>query len=416
MGWKLIIHSFLRDFRRKTVAISAVALATALATFLLHWSLSFGDKIQSELRAYGANIIVIPADELSAVQDPETETAIPSAQKYLRLEDVSKLERIFWRNQILAKSPLLREKVQYRDAEVYLVGAYVQDAVSIESFRKAAPYLSIQGNWPQNADEALAGIDYARKFGLKIGDSISLTYRGQPKVYKLTGIQKSGGDEDHEFLADLNSVQSFVQRPQRISRLLISAMVTPPNSLYYQYQRNPQSLSRKDLERYSCTPYAVSIARDIQEVIPNSEVRIVRRITQAEEKIAGKVNWLIGLVTLAALIAASLTTTSTTTGLILDRRKELALMKAIGSQNLFIATYILGEILLLGVIGSVLGFGAGSLFSLGLSRTIFKTGLELKWIVLPLVSLIGAVIVFCGSLWPLRLATRVEPAQALKDL
>lgn len=416
MGWKLIIHSFRRDFRKKAVAISAVALATALATFLLHWSLSFGDKVQSELRAYGANIVVIPTDELSAVQNYDPETAIASAQKYLRSEDVSKLDRIFWRNQILARSPMLTVKVQYQDSEVILVGAKVQDAVSIESLRKAAPYLSVQGNWPQNDDQAVIGIESARKFGLKIDDSISLTYRGHSKVYRLTGILRSGGDEDHEFLADLSSVQSFVQGPQRISRLLISAMVTPPNTLYYRYQRNPRSLNRKDLERFSCTPYATSIARDIQEAIPSSEVRIVRRITQAEEKIAGKVNWLIGLVTLAALVAASLTTTSTTTGLILERRKELALMKAIGSQNLFIAIYILAEILLLGAIGSVLGFGAGSLLSLGLSRTIFKTGLEIKWIVLPLVSLIGAVIVLCGSLWPLRLATTVEPAHALKDL
>jgi putative ABC transport system permease protein len=91
-------------------------------------------------------------------------------------------------------------------------------------------------------------------------------------------------------------------------------------------------------------------------------------------------------------------------------------MKAIGSQNAFLLTYLFIEVLIVGILGSIIGFAAGSFLSTGLSKAIFDSSMELKWAVLPLVGTIGVLIILGGSLWPLRQAITLEPAQALKDL
>lgn len=416
MWLKLIVHSLRRDFRRKTVALFAVMLATCLATFLLHWSLSLGDKIQTELRAFGANILLVPEGEAIQLAEVEVNLGPVMQGKYLSAADVQKLTNIFWRNQITALAPLLQREVNLQGSSVLVTGTEFGKEDPKEDYRKVSPFVSVEGRWPQTKDEAAIGVVLADKYNLKSGAKVSLAVGGEEESFEVVGIVEAGGPEDRQIFIELSSAQALLALPGKMNQLLVSAVVTAPNRLYQKYQRNPNALTPREMERYSCTPYITSIAKDIQESIPGSEARIVRRINQSEEKIASKVNWLMALVTLAGLIAASLTTTSTTTGMVLERKKELALMKAIGSQNLFIAFYVFAEILLIGTFGCVAGFALGSLLSIGLSRTLFESAFELKWIVLPLVWMIGAAIVFCGSLWPLRQAIRLEPAQVLKDL
>lgn len=416
MWLKLILHSLRRDFRKKTVALFAVMLATCLATFLLHWSLSLGDKIQTELRAFGANILLVPEGETINLAEGDVNLGPVMQGKYLNAADLAKLRSIFWGNQITALAPLLQREVTFQGSSILVTGTEFGKADAKIDYRKVSPYLSIRGRWPQTKEEAVIGVALAGKYKLKPGDKFSLPLNGGERSFEVVGIVESGGAEDRQIFLELSSAQALLGLPGKMNQLLVSALVTAPNRLYQKYQRNPNALTPREMERYSCTPYITSIAKDVQEAIPGSEARIVRRINQSEEKIASKVNWLMALVTLAGLIAASLTTTSTTTGMVLERKKELALMKAIGSQNLFIAFYIFAEILLIGTIGCVAGFALGSLLSIGLSRTLFESAFELKWIVLPLVWIIGTAIVFCGSLWPLRQAIGLEPAQVLKDL
>lgn len=413
---KLIVHSFRRDLRKKAVAMAAVALATCLATFLLNWSFNLGDKIQKDLRAYGANILILPQGEsLQYSESTEIPTKIESNQ-YLQTAELKKIDTIFWKNQIAGLAPILPVPVQSKGSNLVLVGTEFGNQNPKMDLRKAAPYLLVDGSWPKADDQAVAGATLALRFGWKQGSEVSIASNGKSKVFLLSGIVHSGGAEEEQLIAPLNSVQELTNSSGKFKQLLVSALVTPQNQLYQKYQRNPSTLTPQEFERFSCTPYVTSVAQDIAKVFNGAESRIVRRVSQSEEKISHKMNWLMFLVTLAALIASSLTMTSTTTAMILERRKELALMKAIGSQNAFLLTYLFIEVLILGILGSIIGFAVGSFLSTGLSKAIFDSSMELKWAVLPLVGTIGVLIILCGSLWPLRQAITLEPAQALKDL
>jgi putative ABC transport system permease protein len=416
MWWKLVFNSFRRDRKRKVVAVSAVALATCLATFLLNWSLNLGDKIQNELRAFGSNIIIVPQGEALPIIAGNSEAGTISSDRFLNMEELSGIKNIFWKNQILAVAPLLPQPVQYNGYSLILVGTEFGEKEANQSLLKVAPYLEIRGRWPSSEFDLVAGSRLADQFGWSKDQTVELKYSGNSQTFQITGIVSSGGVEEKQLFARLDTVQNFTGLANQFKQLHVSALVKPPNQLYYKHQRNPDSLTPQEAERFSCTPYASQVAHDIAKVFQGGEPRIVKQVAQAEEKFVRKINWLMMLVSLAGLFAASLTMTSTTTAMILERRKELALMKAVGSSNGFLFLYLFGEILILGTAGSLIGYAIGSLLSVSLSRTLFASVFEVKFILLPVVAAIGVFIILCGSLWPLRQAAALDPAVALRDL
>ncbi len=412
MWWNLIFNSFRRDPRKKAIAISAVALATCLATFLLNWSLNLGDKIQRDLRAYGANIVITPQGDSLPLVVGNTEAGFAASDRFLNTSDIVKTRKIFWTNQIVAFAPMLPWRINVWEHPVTIVGTEFGERSSQSSFPKTAPYLSLTGRWPASSEEVVVGRALAERFKVRAGNTIQANQR----PYRVVGVVQSGGQEDQQIFARLDTVQNLSGHEGQFKQLLVSAMVTSENPLYWKYQHNPGALSPKEQERYYCTPYITSIAEDISKAFSGSEARILRQISRGEEKISSKVNWLMLLVTLAALVASSLTMTSTTTAMILERRKELSLMKALGSRNSFIVGYLFTEILLLGIVGSIAGYGLGSFLSVALSQSIFQDHLQLKGIVFPIVGCVGILIICCGSVWPLRRAIALDPAVALKDL
>lgn len=416
MWAKLIFNSFWRDIRKKAVAVAAVALATSLATFLLNWSFNLGDKIQRDLRAYGANILITPRGERLPFSIGGSEYGALPSDAYLKLSDMDGLKTIFWRNQIVAMAPLLPQPVEYGSDTVTLLGAEFGERDARSDLRRAAPYLAVEGHWPQSASDVVAGKKLVEKYGWKNGQKITLRAGDVSQQFRINGIVTSGGAEDQQLIATLASVESFTRHDGEFKQLLVSALISPPNQLYKKHQLDPNSLTPQEEERFSCTPFMNNVTSDITSSFSGSEARVVRQISQTEEKISRKVNWLMLLVTLAALVAASLTMTSTTTAMILERKKELALMKAIGSHNGFILFYLFSEILLLGAFGSIAGYAIGSSISVLMSRLFFDSPLEIKWVVLPVVAFVGVLIILCGSIWPLRQATALQPSVALKDL
>jgi putative ABC transport system permease protein len=415
MWGKLIVHSFRRDAQKKWIAFFAVVLATGLATFLLNWSLNLGDRFNRDLRSYGANILITPVGESLALAGGALNFEQLDGLAYLKYSELPNLQKSFWKNQIVAYVPLLPQQVHWQDGNVVLVGTEFGQRDPLSSFPRIMPTIALAGKWPRSENDAVVGRELAQRFGWKVGDEIALN-SVTAQSYRITGILQSGGAEDHEIFADIRTVQQMTNHPDSYKQLLVSAMVSAEDQLYRQFQQNPKSLSPSDLERYSCRPYITSVAQDLSKTLSDSEARILRQISKADEKTSARVNWLMFLVTLAGLSASSLTMASTTTAMILQRRKELALMKAIGSSPFFIVLYLLSELLILAIAGSLAGYGLGTILSTALSRTIFQSSFDIKWIVLPLVGFIGFLIIVCGSSWPLRRALALDPAEALKDL
>ena len=88
-----------------------------------------------------------------------------------------------------------------------------------------------------------------------------------------------------------------------IGKLYVSALTKPEDDFA---RRDPKTMNPDELERWSCASYVSSIAYSIKQVLPGSDVRVVRRVADGEGRILSRVQMLLWLVTLAALLAAAL--------------------------------------------------------------------------------------------------------------
>ncbi len=66
-----------------------------------------GDKINRELRSYGANLVVTPQEDTLDVKIGGVDLKPPSDGAYLNEADLPKIKGMFWRNNILGFAPML---------------------------------------------------------------------------------------------------------------------------------------------------------------------------------------------------------------------------------------------------------------------------------------------------------------------
>ncbi|MFF9626859.1 ABC transporter permease [Streptomyces griseosporeus] len=108
--------------------------------------------------------------------------------------------------------------------------------------------------------------------------------------------------------------------------------------------------------------------------------------------------------------------------LVAQRTREIGLMRAIGSSRKQVNRSVLAEALLLGVVGSVLGVGAGVGLAIGLMKLMGQMGMHLStddltvaWTTPTVGLLLGVVVTVLAAYLPARRAGKVSPMAALRD-
>jgi putative ABC transport system permease protein len=99
---------------------------------------------------------------------------------------------------------------------------------------------------------------------------------------------------------------------------------------------------------------------------------------------------------------------------VMERRREIGLKKALGAENGRVAREFLAEGLMLGVLGGLIGSFCGLLFARLVSYSVFGRGLTPELHLVPITVLASALVTIVSSLWPVRKAVDVEPALVLK--
>jgi putative ABC transport system permease protein len=134
---------------------------------------------------------------------------------------------------------------------------------------------------------------------------------------------------------------------------------------------------------------------------------------ETEGRILARLNGLMMASAIAALLTAALGMLSTIATTLLERRREIGLLKALGAEDVTIAALFAGEGLFLGLIGGLAGWIFGELLGWGLALAIFGRPLQVSTATLP-VALAGSIgIVLLATLFPVRAALRWDPVAAL---
>jgi putative ABC transport system permease protein len=431
MFLRIITESFTRTPRRKILTGAALALGMAVATATLTVALNVGDRLSEEFRSLGANLLVTPKADTLPLEVGGVDYRPVNAGAYLPVDDLPKLKQIFWWNNIKGLTPFLDVPVRavFSDAahdtksifDATLIGTWVRHKVALdggESFETGIlsthPWWRLQyaGEWfGDDTHTCVVGTTLARNHSLRVGDMLGVAANSHAMNLFITGIVTTGGPEDDAIITPLSSAQNLAGQSGKYRRLMVSAVVKPDDDFD---RRDHSKFTPEEYERWYCSAYIGSVSLQIEQALPGVEARAVRQVAEGEGKILGRISLLLWIVTLAALIAAGLAVGSTAATSVLERQKEVGLMKALGASNSLVGAFFLGEQLLLALFGGGLGYAVGVLLARWLSMTVFGVTSPARMIMLPVTLGLAIIVAVAGSLFPLRRASRFDPAPTLR--
>lgn len=425
MLWRMLWQSWRRNLRRKALAVLTVFLAAGLISALLAVSIDVGDKMSRELKSYGANILIEPASQaiLPAISG---ESGNPlDGQDFLDEAELPAIKDIFWRNNIVGFAPLLSGEVTVGNDRISVLGTFFFQPVNVpdeEDYRTGqqaiSPYWQVSGQWPtepptQGKLQALAGAALARHYGWKPGDTLQLHGPSGERTVTLSGILASGSDEDNQLVMPLAIVQDLLGLQGKVQAIRVSALTVPENALSRRARENLDALNAEEYDLWYCTAYVSSIAHQLEEAISGSVVRPIWQVAASEGVIIDKIQLLLGVVTAAALLAAAMGIASLMTSTIMERAKEIGLMKALGARQWQILLLFYLEAALSGVLGGLAGCLAGWGLARAIGLMLFGAPLDFAWVVVPCVLVVAVLIALIGTWFPARRIARLYPVEVL---
>jgi putative ABC transport system permease protein len=439
MFTRLLGESFVRNPRRKLLTAAALVVGMAVATATLTVALEVGDRLAREFRTLGANLLVTPQSDSLPLEIGGVDYRPVDEGAYLPESDLGKLKTIFWRHNVLGFTPFLDVPVSFRASangpalsgstlsDSTLIGTWYEHNVPVPDGTQfqtglsvTHPWWKIQGAWfREGKNECVVGAALAASYpgGLSPGQTIYVNARnsqgGSAEAIPLvvTGIVSTGDAEDNAILAPLSTAQAISGHAGKLRQLFVSALTKPADTLS---ERDPKSLTPTEYDRWFCSPYISSISYQIEQVLPGTDVRAIRRVADTEGRILSHVSTLLWIVTLAALVAAGLAVAATSATTVLQRRAEIGIMKAIGATNALVGGIFLAEQLMLAFAGGAVGFVIGALLARSLGASVFGYPASPRLVLLPVVLGLAALVAVAGSLIPLRRAANFNPAPILR--
>ena len=420
MFWRMVFQSFRRQKGKMAMIAFTIALGASLATAMLNVMFGVGDKVNQELKTYGANIRVVPqtASLLSDIYGVDG-----GSEKFLREDELGKIKTIFWAFNIVDYAPYLEAEVLLDGKKIGVTGTWFNHHLSLPTGEELdTGMISMKswwhisgGPWLKDSDEnsVMLGREIAEELNLNAGDSVFLKGSAAAKSFVVKSIFDGGGEEDSRIFMNLHDAQALAGKEGLINSIEVSALTSPDNELARRAAQNPESLTNAERETWYCTAYVSSICYQIQEVISNAVAKPVRQVAESEGAILGKTQLLMLLITVLSLIASALGISNLVTASVMERSKEIGLLKAIGAHDTPVAWLVLTEIIITAILGGLVGYFAGCAFAPIIGRTVFGSALAVTPVVIPLVAILIFLVTMAGSIPSIRMILALEPAEVL---
>lgn len=419
---RMVGGALLRQRSKRLMIAVTITLGASVATAMLGVMLDVGDKVNAELKAYGANIVVQPTGAAVLADLYQVEGDAMTSRAALREDELGNLKTIFWAYNIVDFAPSLRATVSLDGREVALVGTWFSQTLDLPTGDRVQTGLAnlrswwdVTGEWAADDDPgaAMVGDALAERLGIDVGDTLTVATQDRAATLVVRGVLDSGGDEDEQVIVPLATAQDLTGRAGQVDEVEVSALTTPDNDLARQAARNPASLSITDWETWYCTAYVSSIAYQIEEVMTGAVAKPVRQIAESEGTVLEKTQLLMLLITGLSLAGAALAITNLVTASVVERAPEIGLLKAVGARDGAVVALVLTEIAVVAAVGAVAGYGLGLGFAQVIGHSVFGSAIAVRPMVGVLVGVLVALVVLAGSLPSIRLLLRLRPADVL---
>ncbi|MFE3903628.1 ABC transporter permease [Streptomyces sp. NPDC059153] len=261
------------------------------------------------------------------------------------------------------------------------------------------------GHAPRGPTEVMVDADTADKHDLKIGDelrTIAATGDINAKISGIATFKVTNPGAAIVYFDTVTAQTKLLGRPGVFSFISVTA---------------ESGVTDTQLKRHVATALGDTSAYKLQ--------------TQKEAAAANKDSMgsfldvmkyaMLGFAGIALLVGIFLIV-NTFSMLVAQRTREIGLMRAIGSSRKQVNRSVLIEALFLGIVGSVLGVGAGVGLAVGLMKLMGAMGMDLStndltvaWTT-PVVGLaLGIIVTVVAAYIPARRAGKISPMAALRD-
>jgi putative ABC transport system permease protein len=360
MFWRMLIRAAMLRKGRAAAALLAMIVAAAVATAMLNLYADVQAKLRKEFRNYGANVIVTSRD--GQPLPPNT------FQQIVGQMDGRGLAVPF--SYVVARTS---------DGQPVVVAGTDFSAVQhLDSWWSVT-------SWPQEPGQALLGKRAAESISSK-GQPFTLSFQGKTITLNPAGTVSSGSSEDSRIYLSQSNFESWTGLAA--STIEVAAAGSPAE-------------------------IDGTITR-MRQAVPGVDVQPVRQIMEGEARVLGKTR--LTLLTCCALIifTAALCVFATLVGWVFDRRRDFAIMKALGASERLIGAFFAAEATLLGFVGAGLGFVLGIGIAMWIGRVNFNAPVVPRVSVFPAIAIGSVLVALVASALPMMLLRRVQPAMILR--
>jgi putative ABC transport system permease protein len=357
---RMLVRAAVLRRGRAATALVAMVVAAAVTTAVLNLYVDVQAKLRGEFRNYGANIILVGKDGSSLPADAFTQA-----------------ESVLAGRGVLAPFALVVARTS--DGQPVVVAG-----TDFNRVRQLDRWWSVSA-WPSEPQQALIGVR-ARSTVSPNNQTFDLEFQGRPIHLTPAGTVRTGAAEDSRIYLSLADFVSWTG--------------VQPSTIEVAATGSPEEIA--------------GILHKLEQTIPSAEVRPVRQIMEGEARVLGKTRLTLLAASALIILTAALCVLSTLMGWVFARRRDFAIMKALGASDGLLNGFFAAEASALGAAGAIIGFVVGIGIAAWISRANFHAELAPRFIIFPFILAGSIIVTLLSALLPISVLRRVQPASILR--
>jgi putative ABC transport system permease protein len=362
---RLVLGNLLHRPLRSSISILAVAIEVTMILSIVGIMVGMIQGSRTQTNGIGADLIVRPPNQTFLV-------GVSGAPAPAKIADV--LRKL---PHVAVASPVIQQ-ISTQTAVETIWG------IDYESFNALRPFVFLSGGPFQGPNDVLVDDFFARGGkGYRVGDSIPILNH----TFRICGIVEHGKG-GRKFL------------PIKTLGALLGAENNA--TLFYVKTDNPDNEALVKQEVQAVPGLSAYQVQTVQEVLS----------MLTPEHLPG-FNIALHIVISIAVVVGFLVIFQAMYTAVLERTREIGILKSLGASRIYIVNLVLRETAFLSLVGILLGIGAAFLIKAGMSARLPTQPFPIStgWIVATVLIALGGALV--GAMYPALKAARKDPIEAL---
>ena len=393
--YQMVLRDVIRRKKSVLFAVIGVIIGTMTVVGIFTIARAGEARMIDQLEKYGPNLTVIPAisnvdmqlgdlslGTLSVGENYIAEETLPHIREMADSE-IREVLGLDDEGDIATIAPKLYINTKVNGTSVMVVGVEPQEEIKIKTWWRVG-----EGEYLDHTDQALLGAVVAELLGLSNGDRIALNGAD----ITVAGIlEETGSDEDYQVFVPLETLQKAFDKEGLISSMDIRALCN------------------------ACP--VVMIADDINNSIPGVRAIAVQQVASAEAEMMGRINRFMLALAGITLAVGLFGVGNTMMRSVNERIKDIGIMRAVGASHNQIMKVFIYQAIVIGIVGGVFGYLAGTLLAYALGPVLFGVSSISpvpQYFPMALGIAIGVAVI--ATVYPAFRAARIKVADSFRSL